>query len=121
MILALFLFTASVTANEEKESQEGKTTLRTLLVDGVTGTAKGVANGSRGLYRGTRYALKEGACDGTRATYDGAKWLAHETPADHGRNIGRAGKWAGKNSGRQAAKTPGYAWRATKWGLGHLW
>ena len=99
LMLALFLCTATAMAGEEQESENGKTTVRSL-----------VAAAGEGLYKGTRFTAKEVLCDGTRAGYDGLKWFADQTPADHGRNA-----WTG------IRKTPGQLWRGTKWGLGHLW
>lgn len=120
-MLALFLCSAAAMAGEEQASEGGTTTLRSLIVDGVTLAADGVSTGSVAAYRGTRYVLKEGACDGTRAGYDGLKWFAHQTPADHGRQAWSGISWVGVNVGDQAAKAPGRAWRATKWTLGHIW
>ena len=109
-ILVLFLFSAAAIAGEEGEQENGKTTLRTLIVDGATGA-----------YNGGRFVLKEGACDPTRAglnnLHDGANWAVHTTPAEYGRNIGRGFQW----SGEELVKTPGRARRAGLWALGHIW
>lgn len=109
-ILVLFLFSAAAIAGEEGEQENSKTTLRTLAVDF-----------GEGVYNGGHFVLKEGACDGSRDGLnnlrDGADWAVHTTPAEYGRNIGRGFQW----SGEELVKTPGRAWRATKWGLGHIW
>ena len=109
-MLALFLCSAAAMADEGQESENGKTTLKSL--------ATGVAVAA---YNSGHFVLKEGACDGSRAGLNGlrngADWAVHKTPAEYGHYVGRGGSW----TFGQALQTPDRAWRATKWGLGHLW